>query len=415
MLTKSAVTTPVEVPTGLLAVPGSRRGLAGFFVSGLLFAFLGAIMPSWGHHLLGDYNIVGLHFFCAAAGVVLAQRLAGSLLPRKGTGFVLITACLIATGALLYLAAVSPPAPSWTRLFGVTFIGVAGGLLNAAIFPAIGSIYRHDPVATANLGGTLFGLGCLTSALLISGVFYVYTVPSILILLAVIPGLFAILYSKVRYPNDLVEPNRPIRELLNDLRSPVAVLFALLLFFQFGNEWAIAGWLPLFLVQRLGISPAKALLLVSVYWLALLVGRIAAQSLVEHIRHSVLLMGSTFAAMFGCLVLAFTNNRFGATTGIILVGGGFASIYPLVAEQISARFPNYHSGLYNGIFSVAMFGALLAPCTMGFVAALSDIQVVMLVPVFGSIMVLLLLVAIWVDSRLTVQGIKSESSPAGPS
>ena len=33
-------------------------------------------------------------------------------------------------------------------------------------------------------------------------------------------------------------------------RSPGAVLFALLLFIQFGNEWSIAGWLPLFLIRR---------------------------------------------------------------------------------------------------------------------------------------------------------------------
>jgi fucose permease len=294
-------------------------------------------------------------------------------------------------------------------------VGIAGGLLHAAIFPAISSIYRYDATATANLGGTLFGAGCLAVPLLISGTFYVYTVPSILILLSVIPGLFAILYSKVRYPHVPPETNRPIRDLLKDLRSPLAVLFALLLFFQFGNEWAVAGWLPLFLVQRLGISPAKALLLASVYWLALLTGRIAVQSMLPMVRHTTLLLTSTCSALFGCLVLALTNNRFGAVTGIILVGGGFASIYPLVAEKISGRFPNFHSGLYNGIFSFAMMGALLAPFTMGFVAAYSDIQAVMLVPVFGSIMVLLLLVAIWVDSRLTIQGIRNETSPAGPS
>ena len=55
---------------------------------------------------------------------------------------------------------------------------------------------------------------------------------------------------------------------------PAAVLLALLLFFQLGNEWALAGWLALFLTQRLGISPAAALLMLALYWLALLVGRV---------------------------------------------------------------------------------------------------------------------------------------------
>ena len=45
---------------------------------------------------------------------------------------------------------------------------------------------------------------------------------------------------------------------MRDLRSVLAIIFALLLFFQFANEWSIAGWLPVFLIDRLGLSPATA-------------------------------------------------------------------------------------------------------------------------------------------------------------
>ena len=76
------------------------------------------------------------------------------------------------------------------------------------------------------------------------------------------------------------------------MRSPGAVLFSLLLFFQFGNEWAVAGWLPLFLIQRLGISPATSLLMLALYWLALLVGRVVAQWILPRVRHARLLVWS---------------------------------------------------------------------------------------------------------------------------
>ena len=46
-------TPPTATPElGTLAPPGARQALAGFFVSGMLLAFLGAILPSWQHHLL---------------------------------------------------------------------------------------------------------------------------------------------------------------------------------------------------------------------------------------------------------------------------------------------------------------------------------------------------------------------------
>jgi fucose permease len=409
---------PASVPSaseGLLAAPGTRRALGGFFVTGLLFSFFGAILPSWGHHLRSDYDVVALHFLCAAVGIILSLRVGAWMLPRSGIGVVLITGCSVAAGGLLYLATVTPPAPDWARMIGMGLLGIAGGLLHAAIFEAISPIYRHDPGATMNIAGTLFGLGSLTLALLISGTFYIYTVPSILILLAVIPGLFAGLYAKVRYRKPQIESRRPFRQLIQELRSPPTMLFALLLFFQFGNEWAIASWLPLFLVQRLGLSPDKALLLLAVYWLALLVGRILVQSLLDNIRHATLLAGSAFAAMFGCMILAFTDNRFGALTGIIFIGAGFASIYPLVVEKMGNRFPNYNPGLFNSVFAFALTGAFLAPSTLGYLAAAWGIQVVMLLPFFGTVAVVLLLTIIWVDGRLRTQGILRDTSPDGPS
>src|ERR1700722_5503308 len=86
---------------------------------------------------------------------------------------------------------------------------------------------------------------------------------------------------------------------LTELRSPGAVLFSLLLFFQFGNEWAVAGWLPLFLTQRLGISPATSLGILALYWFSLLIGRIVAQWMMPRVKHTRLLIVSVLGAMFG--------------------------------------------------------------------------------------------------------------------
>ena len=45
------------------------------------------------------------------------------------------------------------------------------------------------------------------------------------------------------------------------------------------------------------------------------------------------------------MILLATDNRFGAISGILLLGGAFAPIYPLVVEKIGHRFPYYHPGL----------------------------------------------------------------------
>ena len=137
-----------------------------------------------------------------------------------------------------------------------------------------------------NLAGLLFGLGCLLTALLVAGTYYVYTVPSILILFAVLPGLYAVDLLKANFGRHPDFSTLPLAQVLRDFRNPGAVLFSLLLFFQFGNEWSIAGWLPLFLIRRLGISPEDSLLLLALYWAALLVGRIVSQLILKRVNRA---------------------------------------------------------------------------------------------------------------------------------
>ena len=251
-------------------------------------------------------------------------------------------------------------------------------------------------------------------ALLVAGTYYVYTVPSILILISLVPGFFAIHYARTKYPARPAPQNVSLTEGLKQFRSPVAILFALLLFFQFGNEWAIAGWLPLFLVQRLGISPAQSLEMLALFWVALIGGRLAAQSVLTRASHARLLGWSAAAAVFGMVILGFTDNRFGAFVGILLVGTAYAPIYPLVIEKIGNRFPEYHPGLFNGIFSLAMTGALLAPCSLGALAEIWGIGIVMVLPAAGTFMVLMLVAAIWIEARIASYRSRIVASPYGP-
>ncbi|MGA2215877.1 MAG: MFS transporter, partial [Bryobacteraceae bacterium] len=291
--------------------------------------------------------------------------------------------------------------PAAWRLLGVLAIGFSAGLLNAGVFHAISPIYQRDRAATVNLAGLLFGTGSLLTALLVAGTYSVYTVPSILILFAAFPGLYAVACSNAKLPGQSAIQTLPLTQALRDFKSPGAVLFSLLLFFQFGNEWSIAGWLPLFLIRRLGISPADSLLLLALYWAALLVGRLVAQLILKRANRPLLLMGSIVSALMGTVVLSSTNNLFGAIMGVLFVGAGFASIYPLVVEKIARRFPYYHPGFYNGLFSLAMTGGFLAPWLLGYFAEAWGIQAVMILPMLGTCMVFVLVLLIMLESKLS--------------
>ncbi|MGA2879982.1 MAG: MFS transporter [Bryobacteraceae bacterium] len=383
------------------------RSMAAFLVSGIQMSFLGAILPAWGYHLRPSFTEVGDYFLSLAFGLLLSVGAAHFLLPRRGMKFVLVLASLLACGGFLFLALSSPPASAAWRLWGVLCIGFSTGLLNAGVFHAISPIYQIDRAATVNFAGLLFGSGSLLTALLVAGTYYVYTVPSILILFAALPGLYAVICFKGDFSRNPTFQTLPLAQVLRDFQNPGAVLFSLLLFFQFGNEWSMAGWLPLFLIRRLGISPKDSLLLLALYWASLLVGRIMAQLILrsqlvlKRVNRALLLIGSIMSALLGMIVLASTINLFGAVMGILFVGAGFASIYPLVVEKIAHRFPYYHPGFYNGLFSLAMTGGFLAPWVLGYFAEAWGIQAVMILPLLGTFMVFLLVLLIILEAKLS--------------
>jgi MFS transporter, FHS family, glucose/mannose:H+ symporter len=387
----SAASSP-STPT-----PGGGKALAGFLLSGFLLAMLGAVLPAWGYHRdPADFIAVGNYFLSLAVGIVGATLFARKLMARYGVGFLLVFACVLSTVALAYLAMVPPPASSWLRVAGLLVLGMGAGLLNMALFHAISKSYTQDAAGTVNRGGVWYGLGCVTATLLV----YLYTNPAILLFLAAVPALFATLYFRTSYA--AAEGGLAgLRESLDDFRSPGAVMFALLLFFQFGNEWSIAGWLPLFLNRRLGLSPKAALFVLVLYWFFLMAGRLGAVAILPRVRHGKLLLGSVVAALFGCIVLYFTDNEFGAAMGALFLGAGYASIYPLVAEAIGRRFPYYHPGFFNGIFSLALVGGLVAPATLGYAAEVWGVGVVIGVPLVGTFLVMTLLLLIWLESKVT--------------
>jgi fucose permease len=206
-------------------------------------------------------------------------------------------------------------------------------------------------------------------------------------------------FEPARRPVQVRDEENRLRETLKDLRSVAAVLFSLLLFFQFGNEWAIAGWLPLFLIHRLGANPVWAIFALAAYFLALLIGRFISQPLLRRVNHRKLLLCSVFSAMVGCILLSVTPAMGGAWIAVVIIGAAFAPIYPLIAETLDHRFL-YHPGFYNGLFSIAITGAMFAPWLLGYVDHYLGMPYVMLVPAIGSAIVLILALLLMLEAHL---------------
>lgn len=381
-------------------LPSARGGLWALLLAGFLMSLLGAVLPAWRYHIESDFLLLGAYFLSQNAGIVLGTVWGRLWVRRRGIAADLALGCALAAAGLMLLGIFSPPAHSAWRLAALFIVGAGAGIIHTGALYAIVPAYRHEPGSTLSLGGVLFNLGAMATVLVVAGSFFAYNIQAVLVVLSLGPAVAALIYARARMAAPSVdEPTW--RDALRDFRSPAAVLFALLLFFQFGNEGAVAGWLALYLIQRLGMSPVSSLLLLGLFWFALLGGRVASLTLMRHFRPGRLLAGAVLVPMFGCLVLASTNNLFGAITAVVVIAGGFALILPLVMDRIAGRFPYFHPGFFSGIFSLAMTGGLLAPASVGLFANYFGIGVVAVLPLLGSVAVFLLYWVLVLESKLS--------------
>ena len=407
-------TTHGQLLPKLLSDRRARDWIEGFLLLGVLVGLLGSLLIAWRYHIDTDPHLVGFHFLALNAGYVTAVAVAQWLLSRISIRIVALTACGLAFASLIGLSFAAPPVPSTWRICGLACIGMAGGALATALLYALEPYFLQAPAGLANLAGLLFGGGCLLSTAMVGITYFAGSVQIETALLAIVPFIYFVLYASNKFPPALrpaefSEEDRRVRESLRSLRSIAAILFGLLLFVQFGNEWAIAGWLPLFLIHRLGANPVWAIFALGIYFLALTSGRLISRRLLARMNHRKLLLGSIVCAMVGCVLLSFANSMAAAWIAVIMIGAGFAPIYPLVAERLDDRF-SYHPGFYTRIFSVAITGGMSAPWLLGYVDGYFGTSYVMLLPALGSIAVLILALLITLEAHL-MSGKAGERTP----
>lgn len=380
--------------------------LRAFLISGFLLALPGGLLPLWGYHVHADFGTAGNYFLALGAGLAGSMTLARKTANRLRADRLLTIGCIAASIALLMLTIAAPPALVWFQMLALLVTGAAAGLINSAVFESIGTAWEADPAGVTLRGGIYFGAGSMAASLLIAQCFGADTIGDfnatrLLALTALVPAAAAIAFR--RLPKVKAAPElAPVDEAAGrDRRTVLVILFGFVLFFQFANEWSIAGWLPVYLIDRLGMSPVGAVMLLAVYWLALTLGRIVATVLVKVMPHGRLLGISAFCALFGGTALTASDTRGGVVVGILLMGAGFSAIYPLASERIATRFTCYHPGYFSGLFTFAMSGGIFAAFGLGHLAGVAGLRVIPLTAMLGSCAVFALIMVIRLGRKVS--------------
>ncbi len=337
----------------------------GMLIFGIVVAVLGAVLPSVIVKFQIDLTDAGSLFLIMNLGMLVGSLIFGPLVDRYGyKGLLVICAALI----FITIEGIAfSPSIGLLRL-SLFFVGFAGGAINGGTNALVSDISEENRGAGLSFLGVFFGIGALGVPLLLGTLMDRFSYESLTGFVGALILLPLLLFSIISFPAPKHEQGFPLAEVFKLTRETTLLLFGLLLFMQSGMEMTIAGWSATFLNEELNIQARQAVLLLSFYWLGLIMARIALSKILHRISKKAVMLVALFIAFTGAMILLLSGDTALAIPGLILTGIGFAAIFPLVFAYAGDLYPKFSGTAFGVILAIALVGGMTYPYLVGLLA-----------------------------------------------
>ena len=319
----------------------------GFIMFGLLSVPMGVFQAKRGKKIV---LILGL--------IVM---LIGLLLPVFGLstfGLFLLTILLLGAGATILQVAGNP------MMRDVSAEGKYSRNLSLAQFiKAIGSL--SGPIIPA-LAANYFGVSWRI-------IFPIYAVAVVIAILSL-----SLIKNETKQPESQKAPVS-LGSCLALLKNGYVLMMVLAIFIYVGAEVCMSSGIPIYLESRFGIDIAKfGVLGTGLFFTALMIGRFLGGVILNWMsprKFFIVTVIISFVAILGL----FTGIEAVAFASVIIIGLGFANIFPLVFSITVDSMPDKSDEL-SGLMVTAIVGGAFIPPIMGFVSDKTSVELGFLVP-----------------------------------
>lgn len=193
--------------------------------------------------------------------------------------------------------------------------------------------------------------------------------------------------------NERKSLNNPatIKSCLTLLREKYVTLMVFAIFLYVGAEVSMSSSIPIYLKETFGQSDFSLWLSWFLFFLPLVIGRYIGSIILSKFNPSKFLLVTSIISICGLLML-FVSNSAVVFLGIILIGFGFANIFPLVFSIVIEKMPERSNEL-SGLMISAISGGAVVPLIMGRICDIYNLMVGFVVPLLCLLYILF--VSLW--------------------
>jgi fucose permease len=306
-------------------------------------------------------------------GTIASSLLSGTLIRRFGEGKITLISGLMTGFALLGYSVA--PSFIWFIVLAIP-LGFGAGSVDTALNHYVA---LHFKAHHMNWLHSFWGVGATAGPVLMASILEktdswrlgYQTVAGIQLALALIIFISLPLWKK---HGDLVEEKTPEIEEGKPIKG-IAVLKvkgvvpALLIFmFYCAAEYAMGLWGASYLVQERGITLETAARWVAFYYGGITVGRVLAGFISFKLSNKTMILGGMSIALTGALLLLLNVSNVTSMLAFVLIGLGFAPIFPSMTHETPKRFGKSITQTVIGYqFTAAYVGIAVFPALIGII------------------------------------------------
>lgn len=364
-MAESVVVEPVVAtqPAPFVRVPATLL----FYVTIALFAYgqstIGPSMPFIRERLGFSLGLASLHFMMGSLGGITSSFFGARIARRIPRRQLLWGSMAMMTASLVVV--VIGPSP-WVTIPAMFLSGISGAqfiVTNTAGLADLHGSSRATAFAESNVAASAASILSPLAVGLFAGFGPGYW--------AAIMLLAAMLVPTWLWGRSIPLPEPEARVGARPASGPFPLEFRLLTALSFlgaALEWCVAYWCTEFLKTEVGMPAARAATAMTVFPVAMLLGRFVGARLTRSIPPSRILVGAVVVTAIGFPIFWLPTNPPVNVFGLFVTGLGIANLYPMLLAAATASVPDRPVEVASRLVFAGASAMLLLPPLLGMMA-----------------------------------------------
>lgn len=337
----------------------------GMLLFGISLITLGSVAQALREKFLLDDITAGTLFSILPIGILAGSLLFGPLSDRYGYKIIMLLSCLVIFAGFQGIAFAS----SLNVLKGCIFLfGLGGGAINGATNAVVADISEHNKGANLSLLGVFFAIGALGMPSVLGLLEKKFPFDAIVSVIGYIPLAVALLCFLTRFPAPKQVKGNPFAQGVFLMKEGILISIGFFLFCVSSFEAIINNWTTTYLSQQLSVERSQALYALSLYVVGMAVMRILLGSVFRNLSAQRILLLSFFFLLAGCLLLRAPGSYGAAVAGLVSIGVGLASGFPVMLGMVGNIYAAASGTAFSIVLTIALVGNMLINFTMGVIA-----------------------------------------------